>query len=84
MQTISLVLFLPPYFRVLVYPARLRDQPNGHRSCLGQLPYGQSTTDSGTELDVLEVDSDVLALRNLHRADLVMLIGYFPATCGRG
>ena len=55
-----------------------------------QLPYDQMTYDpnvqanTSPELDELETNSDVLALRNLHRADLVMLMGYFPKICGLG
>lgn len=43
-----------------------------------------SSINTSPELSALRDNQDVLALRNLHRADLVMLIGYFPGTCGLG
>lgn len=49
-----------------------------------QLPYDKVTTDAAAEIAALQTNSDVSALRNLYRADLVMLIGYFPDTCGIG
>lgn len=59
--------------------------------CCAQLPYDQydydpaaAAIDTNPELARLSNDLDVLALQNLHRADLVMLIGRFPGTCGLG
>ncbi|CBN76176.1 PKD domain protein [Ectocarpus siliculosus] len=52
-----------------------------------QLPYDQmldDTTDYGPELDAMTGNAAVAALRDEHEADLVLLVGYFPNTCGRG
>eukprot|EP00752_Nemacystus_decipiens_P004376 g3999.t1 len=49
-----------------------------------QLPYSQATIDSGTELYTMATDADVHALRDEVQADLVLLVGSFPGTCGLG
>ncbi|CAM9277620.1 unnamed protein product, partial [Ectocarpus sp. 12 AP-2014] len=52
-----------------------------------QLPYDQLspfTLDYGPELDAMTENAAVAALRDLHEADLVLLVGYFPFTCGLG
>lgn len=51
---------------------------------LSKLPYIQGTTDSGVELPELRDNAGVQALRDLYHADLVLLVGNFPLTCGRG
>ncbi|CAN0080080.1 unnamed protein product [Scytosiphon promiscuus] len=49
-----------------------------------QLPYSQSSTDSSVELPKMAQDADVQALRDDVQADLVLLVGNFPGTCGLG
>ena len=50
-----------------------------------QVPYRNQDSNSPTEEIVrLEEDSAVQTLRNLHRADLVMLVGWFQPGCGSG
>ncbi|CAM9630488.1 unnamed protein product, partial [Ectocarpus fasciculatus] len=52
-----------------------------------QLPYDQLspfTTDYDPELDAMRNNAALAALRDLHEADLVLLVGYFPFTCGLG
>eukprot|EP00903_Cladosiphon_okamuranus_P011265 g10623.t1 len=49
----------------------------------GELPYVVGSTDDILELSNLRGNSEVEALRNLYQADLVVLVGYFPTTCGR-
>lgn len=48
-----------------------------------QAPY---TPDSSpfNALPELRVDDDVAALRDLHEADLVQLVGALSGSCGRG
>eukprot|EP00903_Cladosiphon_okamuranus_P015479 g14291.t1 len=49
-----------------------------------QLPYDQATSDTSTELQAVATNLDVQALRDELQADLVLLVGNFPGTCGRG
>eukprot|EP00752_Nemacystus_decipiens_P010084 g8986.t1 len=49
----------------------------------GPLPYTVQTQDDNIELFNLRVNNDVKALRNQYQADLVVLVGVFPAVCGR-
>ncbi len=61
--------------------------PDGLRFCplaRPQLPYDQGTTDPGTELSFLRENQDVIDLRDQYGADLVVLVGNFPGTCGLG
>ncbi|CAM9373919.1 unnamed protein product, partial [Ectocarpus sp. 8 AP-2014] len=52
-----------------------------------QLPYNQmldDTTDYNPELEAMTGNAAVAALRDQYEADLVLLVGYFPNTCGLG
>eukprot|EP00752_Nemacystus_decipiens_P018442 g16533.t1 len=48
------------------------------------LPYAQASTSSLSELSTLRENSAVAAMRNQYSADLVLLVGNFPGTCGLG
>ncbi|CAN0406342.1 unnamed protein product, partial [Ectocarpus sp. 12 AP-2014] len=52
-----------------------------------QLPYDQLspfTSDYEPELRAMTDNAAVAALRDQYGADLVLLVGYFPNTCGLG
>lgn len=51
---------------------------------LAQLPYSQTTQDSTVELPGMRANAAVQALRDQVQADLVLLVGDFPGTCGLG
>lgn len=48
-----------------------------------QLPYVVGSTDDNDELFNLRVNQDVEDLRDQYLADLVVMVGVFPAVCGR-
>lgn len=52
-------------------------------SCLPQLPYTVGSRDDNTELFNLRINDAVKVLRDQYQADLVVLVGVFPAVCGR-
>lgn len=55
--------------------------------CSRQLPYDQAATGASatpSELHTLTYNADVKALRDTYAADLVVLVGSFSGTCGRG
>lgn len=49
-----------------------------------QLPYVVVSEDDADELYNLTVNEAVKDLRDQYKADLVVLVGVFPDTCGRG
>ena len=48
-----------------------------------QLPYTVQSRDDNDELFNFRQNDDVRDLREKHQADLVVLVGVFPAVCGR-
>lgn len=52
--------------------------------CRAQLPYNQGSTNPSTELSFLRTNAAVNAIRDEYFADLVVLVGNFPGTCGLG
>ena len=46
-------------------------------SSVAQLPYKMETRNVVEALNPFRLNSDVVALRNLHRADMTMLVGWF-------
>lgn len=51
--------------------------------CLPQLPYVVESQEDNTELNIFRGNDAVKALRDQYQADLVVLVGVFPAVCGR-
>ena len=49
-----------------------------------QLPYAQATFGSSEGLSTVRTNTEVAALRDQYHADLVVLVGNFPDTCGLG
>ena len=56
--------------------------PSSRPLAVSQLPYVVETTDIDLELPTLRLDTDVQDLRDQHHADLVVMVGVFPFTCG--
>lgn len=48
-----------------------------------QLPYTVESEEDNSELSIFTNNEDVQDLRDRYLADLVVLVGVFPAVCGR-
>lgn len=62
----------------------IRLLPVSARPPVLQLPYVVESEDDSIELYNFRENDDVKDLRDQYRADLVVLVGEFPSTCGRG
>lgn len=51
--------------------------------CIPQLPYTVQTQEDNPELFNFRQNEAVKVLRDQYQADLVVLVGVFPAVCGR-